>query len=283
MKSILLSLSISFFSCLSVWAQPSATQVGSPSELATEQQVGQVRTESRSVSRWGASPYRAKKRYPQGRILLTAMGEDMGYRLRLTEQHTLPVAYDSKDQIYTGREVIEALKGDSIRLWIHYSHGSTKRIYGHNPKEDKYYIDQGLATSPFESTKHPQARSLADLKKEMTYYKTIKFTKDALIYLGACWVAQEARDESVFAQELAKVTGVPVIAGSERTEPIEENSYELTYSNRIFFYKFMPDGTSRIIGEFFCLSDLIKEYKQKIITEQQLAKKKNQSSTHESE
>ena len=264
------------------WAQPSpATQVGTPDELDEADQSlersDQVRPQDESeYARWGGTPYKRKERFPEGRILLTAMGEDMGYRLRLTEQHVLPLRYDSEDKIYTGREVLEALKGDSIRLWVHYSHGSTKRIYGHNPRENKYYIKQGLATSPFESMEHPQARSLADLKKEMEYYKSIKFTHDAIIYLGACWVAKEAKDKTVFAQELARVTGVPVIAGGERTEPLEENSRDLVYSNNVFFYKFFPDGrASQIIGEYFELSDLIQEYKQKILHDQQVAKRKS--------
>ncbi len=256
-----------------VFLPPAA--VGGQDELSVQRQdLSQSDTQ---VERPAYAPYRRKKKFPHGRILLTSMGEDMSYRLRLTELHAIPVSYDSYDKLYTGYQTLEALKGDSIRLWIHYSHGSTKRIYGHNPRENKYYIDIGLATSPFEIVGHPEARSLVDLKKEMDYYKSIKFSHDAIIYLGACWVAQKARDESVFAQELARTTGVPVIAGSERTEPLEETIEELTYSNRIFFYKFMPDGTSHILGEYFCLSDLIQTYKQRIQADKAAATKDHQN------
>ncbi len=274
MKYVIPLLFFFGFTSSIIHAQDQPCQAGSPAEGKVEQ-VATEQISKRPVRPTSYMPYGRKKRYPHGRILIFSMGADMEYRRELTEVHAFPAPYESRGEIYSGQELLEAMKGDSIRLMVLYSHGSTKRIYGHNHKEERYYIDDGLATSPFEidNFKHPKARSLDNLKKELEYYKTIKFSHDAVIYLGACWVAKAAKDETMFAKELARVTGVPVIAGSERTEPIEENHYELTYSNRVFFYEFYPDDrTNRIIGEYFCLSDLVKEYKNKILSDQKNAK-----------
>ncbi len=198
-----------------------------------------------------------------GRILVTSMGLDAEYRVTLCGRVLRNVPNERQTALTSGEAVINALKGDPIRLWVHFSHGSAKRLYGNSARIDKSYLNSGLTTVSSSSKYDDKScRSLDDLKREIESFKNIEFVEGAVIYLGSCWIGtpDDRNGGVVFAQKLADITGATVIAGRERTEPLRETNQTLTYTNNANFFKFRPNLPPEELGRSFDLSDLLRKY-----------------------
>lgn len=198
----------------------------------------------------------------QSRVVVSAMGTDSEYRVSLCGRLLSHIPHESHTSLTSGEAILEALRGAPIKLWVHFSHGSAKRLYGNSARYGKSYLNSGL-TAVASSSKYDDAscRSLDDLQYEMEQLKNIQFAKDAIIYLGSCWIGtpDDRNGGVIFAQRLANITGATVIAGRERTEPVRETYSTLRYTNNAHFFKFRPHMPPEEIGQVFDLSALIRE------------------------
>lgn len=95
----------------------------------------------------------------------------------------------------------------------------------------------------------------------------IVFTEDAVIYLGACNAGTTDPNGNSFAQELADVLGVDVIAMvNDGVAPVKESKAEGTYTygpkmNKGQFYRFSKGNEPVLIGDKVDVSELIKQNK----------------------
>lgn len=205
----------------------------------------------------------------QERILISSMGLDSEYRVALCGRILGSTPHEKRTRLTSGKAILEALRGQPIRLWVHFSHGSAKRLYGNSARYGKSYLNSGLTIVPA-SSKYDEAscRSLDDLDAEIREFKKITFTEDAVIYLGSCWIGTpDTRSGQVsFAQRLANITGATVIAGRERTEPLRETYSTLRYTNNAKFFKFRPHLPPEELSESFDLSALLREQQQPATT-----------------
>ncbi|MGF1533444.1 MAG: hypothetical protein ACFCUI_07060 [Bernardetiaceae bacterium] len=192
------------------------------------------------------------------RVIVSAMGTDSEYRVTLASQVLGQVSHERHTGLTSGKSILEALRGDLIRLWVHFAHGSAKRIYGNSAARGISYLNAGLTatrnSSPYDA---PECRSLDDLQEEIEAFQNIEFATGATIYLGACWIGTPDQSGIVLAQRLANITGATVIAGRERTEPLRENSRTLRYTNNAHFFKFLPFREPEDLGKDFDLSVLL--------------------------
>lgn len=197
------------------------------------------------------------------RILITSMGLDSEYRVALCGGVLGSTPHEKHTRLTSGKAVLEALEGKPIRFWVHFSHGSAKRLYGNSARYGKSYLNSGL-TIVAASSKYDKStcRSLDDLDTQITQFKKITFAEDAVIYLGSCWIGTPGhRNGRVsFAQRLADITGATVIAGRERTEPVRETYRSLKYTNNANFFKFRPHLPPEELGQYFDLSQLLRQY-----------------------
>lgn len=91
----------------------------------------------------------------------------------------------------------------------------------------------------------------------------VKFTKGAILYLGACNVASDKWGTSL-AQELANITGCIVVAANDRVGPKDENNgklrYTVAYPKKNQFFK-LGYSDRKGIGAEIDVMDLLGEAK----------------------
>lgn len=207
----------------------------------------------------------------QERTLVTAMGEDVGYRVRLIGQH-----FDNEERkrkLNTGQQLLATLRGEPIRLWIHFSHGHHSRIFGKIPKRKISYFSNGFIISPNVESVGKSSATLEDLRREITYRK-VRFAPGSLIILGACAVAVPNEETGIiFAQELADITGANVIAGEHKTEPLKENEREMVFTNIKNFIQFRPYQIPLILGSRLDLVATVQEHLQSNSSEENVVEK----------
>jgi len=180
------------------------------------------------------------------KILVTAMGEDVGYRVRLTNKHL--EGADCQRKLNTGQQVLTALRGKPIKLWVHFSHGHHSRMFGKTPQRKISYFSNGFIISPHVKHVGKHSATLDDLRHEIAL-GNIQFAPNSLIILGACAVAVPSLETGfIFAQELADITGASVIAGEHKTEPLKESERTMVFTNVQNFIKFRPYQTPLILG-----------------------------------
>jgi len=207
----------------------------------------------------------------QERTLVTAMGEDVGYRVRLIGQHLDDE--ERKRKLNTGQQLLTTLRGNPIRLWIHFSHGHHSRIFGKIPERKISYFSNGFIISPHVKSVGKSSATLEDLRREIAHGK-IQFAPGSLIILGACAVAVPNEETGiVFAQELANVTGAKVIAGEHKTEPLRENEREMVFTNVKNFVQFRPYQTPVILGNQLDLPATVQEYLQTNFSKKNIVEK----------
>lgn len=197
----------------------------------------------------------------QKRVIISAMGQDVQYRISRAEVHA-PSA-ETHRNIDTGEDLINHLKGDPIDFWVFFSHGNDSRMFGKNPKKRTTNYSSGLTLTSLAEDRqfYPKARTLADLEAAIKD-GSIQFADDAIIYLGACAVAAaNPNTNEIFAQELANVTGATVIAGEHQTEPQVENYQELIYTNIHHFMEFRPNQAPKLLGPRFHLTKMMDVYR----------------------
>lgn len=196
--------------------------------------------------------------YGQDRILITAMGEDVGYRVRLLKYHLDSAEW--KRKISTGKELLNTLKGKPIRLWVNFSHGHHSRVFGKIPERKISFFTNGFVLSSNAGRVGEEGRTLDDLRNEIIA-GNIQFLSGSLIILGACAVAVPNEETGIiFAQELANITGAKVIAGEHKTEPLVENNKKMVFTNVNNFIEFRPYQSPVILGNQLDLVETINTY-----------------------
>lgn len=180
------------------------------------------------------------------KTLITAMGEDVGYRVRLINKHLDGAKCQRK--LNTGQQVLAALRGKPIKLWVHFSHGHHSRMFGKIPARKISYFSNGFILSPHLKHVGKNSATLEDLRQEIAQGK-IQFAQGSLIILGACALAVPSPETGlIFAQELANITGANVIAGEHKTEPLKENERKMIFTNVKNFLLFRPHQSPLILG-----------------------------------
>jgi len=194
----------------------------------------------------------------QDRTLITAMGEDVGYRVGLLNHHLDSAEW--KRKINTGKELLNTLKGKPIQLWVNFSHGHHSRVFGKIPERKISFFSNGFVLSANAGKVGEEGRTLKDLQNEIIA-GNIQFAPGSLIILGACAVAVPNEETGIiFAQELANITGAKVIAGEHKTEPLIENEQKMVFTNVNNFIKFSPYQSSMILGNQLDLVATINTY-----------------------
>ena len=196
--------------------------------------------------------------YGQDRILITAMGEDVGYRVGLLNHHLDSTEW--KRKISTGKELLSTLKGKPIQLWVNFSHGHHSRVFGKIPERKISFFSNGFVLSSNAGKVGEEGRTLEDLQNEIIA-GNIQFVPGSLIILGACAVAVPNEETGIiFAQELANITGARVIAGEHKTEPLTENNKKMVFTNVKNFIEFRPYQSPVILGNQLDLIATINTY-----------------------
>lgn len=192
------------------------------------------------------------------RILITAMGEDVGYRVGLLNHHLDSAEW--KRKISTGKELLSTLKGKPIQLWVNFSHGHHSRVFGKIPERKISFFTNGFVLSANAGRVGEEGRTLDDLQNEIIA-GNIQFAPGSLIILGACAVAVPNEETGIiFAQELANITGAKVIAGEHKTEPLTENNKKMVFTNIKNFVEFRPYQSPVILGNELDLVATINTY-----------------------
>jgi len=192
------------------------------------------------------------------RILITAMGEDVGYRVGLLNHHLDSAEW--KRKISTGKELLSTLKGKPIQLWVNFSHGHHSRVFGKIPERKISFFTNGFVLSANAGKVGEEGRTLDDLQNEIIA-GNIQFAPGSLIILGACAVAVPNEETGIiFAQELANITGAKVIAGEHKTEPLTENNKKMVFTNIKNFVEFRPYQSPVILGNELDLVATINTY-----------------------
>jgi len=182
----------------------------------------------------------------QERTLVTAMGEDVGYRVRLLNHHLDSAEW--KRQVNTGKQLLATLRGAPIKLWVNFSHGHHSRLFGKIPERNISFFSNGFVLSADAGKVGQEGSTLKDLQDEILT-GNIQFTPESLIILGACAVAVPNEETSIiFAQQLADITGANVIAGEHKTEPLVENEEKMVFSNIKNFIEFRSYQAPVILG-----------------------------------
>ncbi len=196
--------------------------------------------------------------YGQERVLITAMGEDVGYRVRLLNHHLDSTEW--KRKVNTGKQLLNTLKGKPIQLWVNFSHGHHSRVFGKIPERKISFFTNGFVLSANAGRVGEEGRTLEDLRHEIMA-GNIQFAPGSLIILGACAVAVPNEDTGmIFAQELANITGAKVIAGEHKTEPLVENEQKMVFTNVNNFIEFRPYQSPLILGNQLDLVATINTY-----------------------
>ncbi len=194
-----------------------------------------------------------------GRLLISTMGNDVDYRVSRTVKHLSDYDHLAEKGVNTGAEMLGFLSGDSINLWVNYSHGNNSRLFGKNPKRKISYYSEGLILFD-DSTSNESSRSLDDLKNEMEEGK-ITFTENSLIILHSCAIASLHEETGlIYGQKLADITGARVVAGQHQTEPVIEDYERLIYSNKKEFVLFIPNDTAMLMGDTLYLTNIINQH-----------------------
>jgi len=217
----------------------------------------------------------------QERTLVTAMGEDVGYRVRLIGQHL--DNEERKRKLNTGQQLLATLRGDPIRLWIHFSHGHHSRIFGKIPERKISYFSNGFIISPNVESVGKSSATLEDLRHEMAQGR-VQFVAGSLIILGACAVAVPNEETGIiFAQELADITGANVIAGEHKTEPLKEDEREMVFTNVKNFIQFRPYQSPLILGSRLDLVATMQDYLQSNFSEENIVERETSTISIEGE
>ena len=194
----------------------------------------------------------------QGRILITAMGEDVGYRVGLLNHHLDSTEW--KREVNTGKQLLSTLKGKPIQLWVNFSHGHHSRVFGKIPERKISFFSNGFVLSANAGKVGEEGRTLEDLQNEIIA-GNIQFAPGSLIILGACAVAVPNEETGIiFAQELANITGAKIIAGEHKTEPLKENEQKMVFTNVKNFIEFRPYQSPVILGNELDLVTTINTY-----------------------
>ena len=133
--------------------------------------------------------------------------------------------------VSSGTDIINALKQETSDA------GQVERvaIFSHGWEQGVVFDrDQGFHTG-FEK-QLSESKTIADLSKEIDS-RNISFTDDAIIYLMSCNGGKSYGDETSFAYQLTKETGVTTVSSTGLVEPMYEDGYNIGSSSTGKFLK----------------------------------------------